>query len=79
MGSLWPDTPYLPRTIQVRHLVKKEHLLAVYVTGEKDSVTSGPEPECKSSVGAEAIRSEANADLAGVGEEGRRGRLLPTK
>lgn len=79
VGSLLPDTPYLPRTIQGRQLVTTQLMLALYVTGEKDSVTSGPELESKSSVGAEAIRSEANADLAGVGEEGRRGRLLPTK
>lgn len=57
----------------------RKHLLAVYVTGEKDSVTSGSEPESKSSVGAKAVRREANADLTGVGEEGRRGGLLPTK
>lgn len=79
VGSLLPDTPYLPRTIQVRQLVTTQRLPAVYVTGEKDSVTSGSELQSKSSVGAKAIRSEANADLTGVGEEGRRGRSLPTK
>lgn len=56
-----------------------EHLLAVDVTGEKDPQTSGSELESKASVGAKAVRSEAKADLAGVGEEGRQGRLLPTE
>lgn len=78
MRSLWKDTPYLPGTRKVR-LVKKEPSLAAYEPREKDSETSGAEPERKSSVGAEAIGSEANVDLTGVGEEGRRGRLSPTK
>lgn len=36
--SLLPDTPYLPRTIQVRQLVTTEHLLAVDVTKERPLV-----------------------------------------
>lgn len=78
-GSLPPDTPCLPGTIRVRQLETTELWLAVDVAGEEDSRTSGSEPEGKSFVGAKAVRSEADADLTGVGEEGRRGRLSPTK
>lgn len=78
-GSPLPDTPYLPGAIQVRQLVTTKHWLAVDVTGEEGSETSGSEPQGESFLGAKAIRGEVNVDSTGVGEEGRRGRLSPTK